>query len=396
MTETIVSSPAGVLAVLAAIASLFFYLEKKTGWNLFNYFPPLIFIYLFPVLLSNSGVIPSKSPLYDFMGTNILPMFLVIMLLNVDLLATIRVMGKGIFVMLLGTVGVMIGAPIGFAIVSHGLGPEAWKGFGALAGSWIGGTGNMLAVGQMVELDESSLEFGYAVIADNAVYLIWLPIMLGSKNLARWFNKFTKVSSERLERMEKAAKELVVDKGKMQMRHFLYLIFLGFAVTALSIWLSQLVEPIRSDSGQIIISTSTYKILLVTFFGILLSFTGASKIPGSHAFSMALVYLFVARMGAKADLSNLDASVFWFLLGAYIWIFIHGTVLVGAAKLFRVDVHTAAIASAANIGGAASAPIVAAYHKPALVPVSILMALLGYAVGTPAAFVTALLCKWIV
>ncbi len=109
---------------------------------------------------------------------------------------------------------------------------------------------------------------------------------------------------------------------------------------------------------------------------------------------MALVYLFVARMGAKADLSNLDAAVFWFLLGAFVWIFIHGGVLLAAARLFRVDVHTAAIASAANIGGAASAPIVAAYHKPALVPVSILMALLGYAIGNPAAYVAALLCRW--
>ncbi|MCP4685697.1 MAG: DUF819 family protein, partial [bacterium] len=160
MTESLITSPAGILAVLAGVASFFFYLEKKTAWKLFNYFPPLIFIYLTPVLFSNTGLIPSKAPVYDFMGSNLLPMFLAIMLLNVDLLATIRVMGKGIFVMLLGTVGVMVGAPVAYTLVSHGLGPDAWKAFGALAGSWIGGTGNMLAVGQMVELNESSLEFG--------------------------------------------------------------------------------------------------------------------------------------------------------------------------------------------------------------------------------------------
>ncbi len=187
------------------------------------------------------------------MGANILPMFLVIMLLDVDLLATVRVMGKGLFVMLLGTLGVVIGAPIGYVIVSHGLGPEAWKGFGALAGSWIGGTGNMLAVGQMVGLDESSLDFGYAVIADNAVYLIWLPIMLGSRNLAGWFHKFTKVSSERLARMEAAAKELTTDKGRVEMRHFLYLIFLGLAVTALASWISGCLEPIKTATGQVIV-----------------------------------------------------------------------------------------------------------------------------------------------
>jgi len=393
MNQAIITSPAGVLATLAAVTSFFFFLEKRTGWKFFNYFPPLIFIYLIPVVLSNSGMIPTKSPLYDFMGSNILPMFLLIMLLDVDILATVRAMGRGVFVMLLGTLGVVVGAPVAFLLVKHGLGPDAWKAFAALAGSWIGGTGNMAAVAIAYDLDESTLDFGYAVIADNAVYLIWLPIMLASKNFAGWFNRFTGISKTRLERMEKAAAELTVDKGKVEMRHYLYLAFFGFGVTAIASWLSGMLPPLPADEP--VISANTYKILIVTFVGVALSFTRASRIPGSHALAMALVYLFVARMGAKADLSNLSGSVFWFLLGAYIWIFIHGFFLVGAAKLFKVDVHTAAIASAANIGGAASAPIVAAYHKTTLVPMSILMALLGYAIGNPAAIFAGLLCKWV-
>ncbi len=390
----LITSAAGVLAVLAAVTSLFFLLEKKTAWKLFNYFPPLIFIYLVPVALSNSGIIPTQSPVYDFMGANILPMFLVIMLLDVDIMATVRVMGKGIFVMLAGTLGVVVGAPIGYAIVKHGLGPEAWKGFAALAGSWIGGTGNMASVAIAFELDESTLDFGYAVIADNAVYLIWLPIMLASKNFAGWFNRFTGISKDRLEKMEKAAAELTTDKGRVEMRHYLYLAFFGFGVTALSTWLAGSIPlPDKSTWLGAVLTFNTYKILLVTCCGIILSFTRASKIPGSHALAMALVYLFVARMGAKADLSDLSVSVLWFLLGAYIWIFIHGGFLVAAAKIFKVDVHTAAIASAANIGGAASAPIVAAYHRMSLVPVSILMALLGYAIGNPAAILAGILCR---
>ncbi len=395
MYETLITSPAGILTVLAAVTSLFFWLEKKTGWALFNYLPPLIFIYVTPVLLSNTGIIPNKSGVYDFMGDNLLPMFLTIMLLKVDVVATIKVMGKGIFVMLLGTVGVVIGAPIALLIVKSGLGPDAWKGFGALAGSWIGGTGNMLAVAHMVQLDEASLEYGYAVIADNAVYLIWLPIMLGSKNLAGRFSRFTGVSKDRLQKMEEAAREMTTQDSPMAMRHFLYLAFLGFGVTALAAWLAGLIEPISNSAGDIIVPQSAYKILIVSALAIGLSFTRARLIPGSHAMAMALIYLFVARMGAKADLSSLDASVFWFLAGAYIWIFIHGAVLVFAARLFKVDVHTAAISSAANIGGAASAPIVASFHKPALVPVSILMALLGYAVGNYAAYGSALLCRWV-
>jgi uncharacterized membrane protein len=344
-------------------------------------------------LLSNSGVIPTKSGVYDFMGANLLPAFLTIMLLEVDLLATVRIMGKGIFVMLLGTLGVVVGAPLAFALVKSGLDPGAWKGFGALAGSWIGGTGNMLAVAQMTELDDDSIQYGYAVIADNAVYLVWLPIMLGSKNFAHRFNRFTRVSADRLAKMEAAAQELTTDKGPMEMRHLLYLAFLGFGVTAVAGWIAPVIPPLPLGSDQPLFTAGTYKILIVTVLGIALSFTRASRIPGSHAVAMALVYLFVARMGAKADLSSVSGAVFWFLLGAYVWIFIHGIFLVTAARFFRVDVHTAAIASAANIGGAASAPIVAAYHRPALVPVSILMAMVGYAVGNPAGFLAATLCR---
>ena len=117
------------------------------------------------------------------------------------------------------------------------------------------------------------------------------------------------------------------------------------------------------------------------------------RIPGSHELAMALVYLFVARMGAKATVSGLVGQAVPFVAGAYVWIFIHGIFILIAARLFRMDIHTAAISSAANIGGAASAPVVAAYHDERLVPVSILMALIGYAVGNYAAFLAAYFCS---
>ena len=123
--------------------------------------------------------------------------------------------------------------------------------------------------------------------------------------------------------------------------------------------------------------------------------TPARKIAGSQELGIALVYLFVARMGAGADLSGLKEQALWFLVGAFAWIAMHGVLCIGAAWLFRIDVHSAAIASAANIGGAASAPVVAAHHNPKLVPVSILMALIGYAIGNYGAFAAAWLCQLI-
>jgi len=385
MTESIISSPTGIIAILAGVAAFFFYLENKTKWRLFNYFPPLLFIYTIPLIFSNTGIIPNDSPVYGWMSTAILPMFLIILMLDVEVLPAIRVMGKGVFVMLLGTAGVVIGAPVGFFLVKSALGPEAWKGFGTLAGSWIGGTGNMAAVSE--GLGTSGADFGLAVLADNLVYIIWLPIMLGSKNIAGWFHRFSRVDKNRIKMLESSSDALNKDKGKLAMRHLLYLFFLGLFFAWLSGEIAQFIPQVPP-----VLTAGSWKILLITTFGIILSLTPAKKIPGSHQLAMALVYLFVANMGARANVSGLAEQAPWFLVGAYIWIFIHGSFCVLGARLFRVDIHSTAIASAANIGGAASAPVVAAYHNEKLVPVSILMALLGYAIGNYGAFAAAWLC----
>jgi uncharacterized membrane protein len=171
---------------------------------------------------------------------------------------------------------------------------------------------------------------------------------------------------------------------------YLSLLFVALAVTAVAEY-----AAIRLPAARPYLSASTWRILLVTTAGIGLSFTRLRRVPGSHGLAMALVYLFVARMGATAELSGVAEQAVPFLLAALLWIFIHGAFCLLGARLLRVDVHTAAIASAANIGGAASAPIVAAYHKQSLVPASILMALIGYAIGNYAAYVTAILC-WLV
>jgi len=385
MDNSLITSPVGILAVLAGITSFFFFIEKRTGWKLFNYFPPLLFIYMIPLVLSNTGFITNDSPVYSWMSSMILPMFLIVMLLDVNIMPAIRVMGRGIFVMLLGTIGVMVGAPIAFLLVKHGLGEEAWKGFGALAGSWIGGTANMAAVKDAIQT--SPTDFGLAAIADNFVYIIWLPIMLGSKNIAGRFNKFMKVDLKRVEMLNNAAAKLSLDKGKMEMRHLLYLLFLGLGAA----WIAPLLASYLPEFDPVL-TASSWKILIITAIGLILSTTPARKIPGSQPLAMALVYLFVANMGAKANVEELAGQAPWFLLGAYIWIFIHGGFCLLGARLFKVDIHSTAIASAANIGGAASAPIVAAYHNKKLVPVSILMALVGYAIGTPCALATAWLC----
>ncbi len=383
-----IESNAGVIAALAGTAAFYFWLQRATRWKIFDYLIPLIWIYATPMVLRNVGVLPPSSGAYDVMRHTGLPVCIVLLLIGVDVKAAVRIMGRGIGVMLLGTAGVVIGAPIGYLIVKGWLDPDAWKGFGALAGSWIGGTGNMMAVAAGLELEDGSPMLGLAVLADSVIYVFWLPLLLASKSFADKFNRWTRVDKERLARMEQAAlAEAEGEKKPARLEDFIFLLALALAAT----WLAGYLAPFLPEMGQVL-TTSTWEVLLLTTLGILLSFTPARRIPASHNLAMAILYIFVARMGATASLSG-----FWqapaFILGAAIWILIHGAFCLLGARLLRVDVHSVAIASAANIGAAASAPVVAAHHNDSLVPASILMALIGYAIGNYAAFVAAGLCE---
>ncbi len=385
MDGSYISSPIGILTTLCGVGAFFFFLESQTKWKLFKIFPPLIFIYALPAILSNTGILTNKSPVYDWLSSVVLPMFLVIMLLKVDVASTIKVMGRGVFVMLIGTAGVVLGAPIAFLLVRSHLPEDIWKAFGTLAGSWIGGTGNMAAVSE--GLKTSGEGFGLAVIGDNLVYIVWLPILLGSKSFADSINRFLRVDEKRIRMLETAQSKMDDSQLSLKMRHFLYLFVLGFACT----WAAGAFS-VRLPEFKPILTASSWKILLITTMGLLLSLTPARRIPASHELAMALVYIFVANMGAKADVSGLTTSALWFILACYIWIAVHGAFCILGAYLLKVDIHSTAIASAANIGGAASAPVVAAHHNEKLVPVSILMALIGYAVGNYGALLAAWLC----
>lgn len=384
-----VESPAAVMAVLVGIAAFFFWLEKASDWKIFRYLVPLIWIYATPVVLRNTGVLPASSEAYDLLRHFGLPVVIVLLLLSVDVAAAVRVMGKGVLVMLLGTAGIVLGAPVAYFVVHRWLADDAWSGFGALAGSWIGGTGNLAAAAAALGTPEE--QFGLAVLADTVIYVGWLPLLLISKNFAKRFNRWTGVSEERIARMEEAAAAEVKEKVPPTFKDYLNLGVIALAATWFAGWLAPRLPEIVLG-GEKVISTSTWIVLLVTTLGIGFSFTPAKKIPGSHELAMAILYVFVARMGATASLAGF-AQAPAFLLGAAIWICVHGLFCLAGAWLFKVDVHSAAIASAANVGGAASAPVVAAYHRETLVPAAILMALIGYALGNYLAILTGHLCR---
>jgi len=381
-----IHSPEGVLTLLIGIAAGFFWLEKRTGWTLFKYFPPLIFIYATPIILSNTGVLAQSSPVYSTLRNLGLPAVICLMLISVDVGKAVRILGRGVLVMLSGSLGIVVGGVCAYLVVHRWLDSDAWMGYGALAGSWIGGTGNMAAVQLAIKTPDA--QFGLATLTDNLVYVVWLPIMIGCRAFGDRFNRWAKVPADRIAKMEEAAASETTEEQVPMMRDYL---FLGL-IAAVAIWFSRRLSEILPEVGDML-TTSVWFVLVLTAVGVSLSFTPARRIPGSHNLAMALLYVYVARVGAMADLAGFSQAPA-FVLGGFIWIFIHGLFCVGAAKLLRVDIHSVAIASAANVGGAASAPVVAAAHRHTLVPVSVLMALLGYAYGTPLAIGMARLCEF--
>ncbi|NCF13769.1 MAG: DUF819 family protein [Gammaproteobacteria bacterium] len=385
-SQVLIASPIGVLAVLCAVAAFFFLLAQVTDSRLFKFLPPLLFIYATPVFLSNLAIgghtlIPNKSIIYTGLSQYALPVFIVLMLIKVNVPAIVKVMGKGVLVMLMGTAGVMVGGVVSYILVHGWLPEDSWKGVGTLAGSWIGGTANMLASKEILEASET--QFTLAIVADNVIYIVWLPLLLMSRDYADKFNKWARVPADRLAAMDAAAEMHAEEDHAPTMQQYLYLaaVVIGVAAAGHGVappiagWIASLSPDLAN-----IFSETTTRILFVTTIALFLSTTPISRLPSSTAIGTALVYVFVAGMGARAEISGLgDAPVF--VLGAFIWIFIHGLFMLAGAWIFRVDVHSVAIASAANIGAAASAPIVAAHHRPNLVPASILLALLGYALG---------------
>jgi uncharacterized membrane protein len=421
-----ISSPTGVLAILSGVCAFFFWLEKFTGWKFFQFIPPLIFIYLAPMILSNSGVLPSKSPVYDAMGSIMLPMLVVLLLLKLNIRGAVKILGPGLGVMLFGTLGVMAGAPIGLLCVKHWLGPDAWKAFGSLSASWVGGSANLVFVSQM--LHASGTEYGLAVLADTLItYAVWLPILLASKKYAAPFARLTGIPSRAED--DRGVDEAYVEQAKApSTRDYIFLICVALMAawvadviakqieaftpvaqvqlapndnesqpkpTPLSVAQKNAPATIEAPAAKSYVSADTWRILLITTFGIALSFTPLSRIAGSHELAMALLYLLVARMGATAQLDGVASQAIPFLIGALIWIFIHGVFCLLGAAIFRTDIHIAAIASAANIGGAATSTIVASYHKQSLVPAAILMALIGYALGNYTGYITAMICHYV-
>jgi len=384
-SEPIFTDLIGIMAVILMVPVIFLWLERKSGWKIFNYLPAIIWIFLTPVFLSNFGVIPRQSPVYDTFKTFAVPLFIVLMLLDINIKEAMKVAWRGAVVLVIGSVGVVLGAVVSFVIFRSGLPADAWSGFGALAGSWIGGTGNLAAVAE--SLDTPPEQLGLVVIVDNFVYLAYFPLILVCKRWAKPFNRWTGVSQEQLDHFSKTMQQVERKTHEVHFRDILTLLGWAFVAMLAANWLASLVPPLPP-----VLTQKTWALLLVTSFGIALSATPLQKVPGTEPLAMAFVYIYMTMIGASADLRQLSGGQF-FLIAGFLTITVHLLFVLVGAKIMKLDISMAAVASVAAVGGAASAPVAAGYHREELVPISIMLALIGYALGNYLGVATAYLCN---
>ena len=384
-SEPLFNDLIGVLAVITMIPVFFLWLEKKTKWKVFDILPAIIWIFLTPIFLSNLNVIPMRSEIYDTFRSFAVPLFIVLMLLDINIRQVIRVAWRGAGVLVLGALGIVAGAVISFYLFRSGLPEDTWRGYGALAGSWIGGTGNLAAVAESLETPPEMV--GMVVLVDNFVYVLYFPLILTCKRWAKWFNRFTGVSQQDIDRIGEVAEEIETNPGDVSFKDIIVLLGWGFTV----IFAANYIATLLPDVGRVI-TERTWAILLVTTFGIMLSASPLKSVPGSSALAMAFVYIYMTTMGAQADLSSIGGAQ-WFLVAGVVCILVHFVFILIGAKLFRIDVSMAAVSSVAAVGGAASAPVAAGYHREELVPISIMLALLGYALGNYLGVLTGILCN---
>lgn len=379
------------VAILLFMAAVLVALEEKSTGILgrfFTYVPAIVLCYLLAVMFCSFNLwdLEATKPTYDALRSGLIYTMVFTMLLGCDLRKILKLGPKMLLIFFCAAITICISFLITFWIMKDFLGPECWKGLGALCGSWLGGSGNMLAV--QAALDVSESDMGYVLIMDAIDYAIWIMFLLWSIPLAPKFNKWTGAkasttedTSDRLSRFTKSVHAPVS----------FYSLFLILGCGLLASAAGQHLGAYLSSCTQYL-DTTAWTVLSITVISLLASMTPIGKLAGSSEVSNVLLYSVMALLASRVNSTQLADAPMWIFTGLLILI-IHAILMILLCKLLRIDLFTAGVASLANIGGTASAPVLAATCSDSLVPVGILMSLMGYIIGTPGGIFTATLMQ---
>lgn len=376
------------VAVLLLLAGILVTLEKKTGWKFFKFIPAVVLLYLLSMVLCTLGVwdMEATKPAYSALKNSMTYAMIFTMLLRCDIRKIIKLGPKMLLGFFTASVTIMFSFVVGFVIMKGFIGPDAWMGLGALCGSWLGGSGNMVAV--QTALDISEADMGYALVIDSIDYSLWVVFLLWAIQLAPKFNKWTKADTKRLDEVSaKLAEDAKLNTSTITFQSLILLIGTALVVSAVGQNVGNFLNGLMP-----FLDKATWTVLFITVMGLLGAVSPLGKVAGSAEISNLLLYTVIALLASRASLLELADAPAWILTG-FIILGIHGVLLMLFSKLFKLDMFTAAVASLANIGGTASAPVLAGAYSGSLVPVGILMALLGYVIGTPCGILVANLMR---
>lgn len=377
-----------VLAFLGFMVAAVFWLSGLPALQkLFEFTPPVIYVYFLPMLATTAGITPAQSPVYDWLTRYLLPFALFMLMISIDLKSLAKLGFMALFMVVAGTVGIVIGGPISLAVFGGFLPPDAWTGFAALSGSWIGGTANMVAIAESVGTPESA--FGPIIVVDTVVGYGWMGVLLFFSGYQALFDQRTGARTEAMEETNQRLAALAADRHPLTLRDAMVMIGLGLAAAVGSVKAGALLPTLGDPT---IISNTTWAVLIIVTGGLALSFTPLREYEkvGASAFGYSALYLLLAGIGAQADLKAvLDAPLY--LAAGALWLSIHIVILLVAARIVKAPLFFVATGSMANVGGAASAPVVAGVYHPAMAPVGLLMAVAGYILG----IYGALVCAWL-
>ena len=386
--QALFTDPMSVFAFLATLVAVIFWLSGvKKFEKFFEFVPPVIFVYFVPMIATTLGITPSSSAAYDFTTRYLLPLALFLLMISIDLKSVAKLGPVALFMVTAGTLGIIFGGPVALMLFGGMLPPDAWKGFAALSGSWIGGTANMVAIAESVDTPESA--FGPIIVVDTVVGYGWMGVLLFFSVWQKKFDSWSNANTGAIEETNARLAKMDQDRHPTTVKDAAFLVGLGMGVAVLCVNLGEMIPSLGDPT---IISATTWAVLIVVSVGLFLSFTPLRNYEkvGASQFGYTALYLLLAGIGAQGDLKEVIQAPIYLVAGA-VWLSIQILFLYLAGRIVRAPLFFIATGSMANVGGAASAPVVAGVYHPAMAPVGLLMAVVGYVFG----IYGALLCAWL-
>jgi uncharacterized membrane protein len=406
----LITNDAVVFGILLLVLLFVFETSGRTTgfWaKLYKYVPSLLFCYFVPAILNSLNIISGEqSKLYAIATQYFLPASLVLLTLSMDLKAIAGLGPKALIMFLTGTASIMIGGPLAMVIVAlidpaivGGTGADAvWRGLSTIAGSWIGGGANQIA---MKEIFQPSDELFSAIIAvDVIAAYFWMGILLYGAGISKTLDAKMKADTSTIDKVRARLENYSLSIMRIpSLTDLVRLIAAAFISTAVAHLVADLMVPWIAENAPYLDKFSLtsklfWVVLLTTTFGLILSLTKARNLEGAGASRLGtlLLYILVVIIGMQMNLLAIVANPGLLLVGA-VWMLIHGVCMLGVARVIRAPFFFTAVGSMANVGGATSAPVVASAFHPSLATVGVLLAVLGYALGTYGAYLSALVMQ---